>query len=80
MWLIGPMRMVNPNITSKLPRLNANANFAGLSASIGKVRNATKKHTMAPASDPMNPSNLSHLDRANHASSSLELSFDRRGI
>jgi hypothetical protein len=38
--------------------LNDRANFAGRSASNGRVRKATKKHTAAPSKHPMNPSSL----------------------
>ena len=38
--------------------LNDSANFAGRRASIGSVRNDTKKHTAAPSKQPPNPSNL----------------------
>lgn len=79
-WFRGPMSIVNPNITSKLPRLKASANLCGLNAINGSVQNATKKHTAAPTKHPPNPNNLSHLDNANHASSSLLLSVLLNGM
>lgn len=79
MWFIGPINTENPNITNKLPRLNDKANLDGRIASSGRVRNATKKHIAAPIKQPPKPSSLSHLDKANQASSSFERSFDRSG-
>lgn len=79
-WFNGPIRTEKPNITSKLPKLNAKANFAGLMAMKGRVMKATKKQTAAPNKLAPNPSSLSQRDSANHASSSLERASDLRGI
>jgi len=63
-WFMGPMSTEKPNITSRLPKLKAKANFAGRIASNGKVKKAIKKQATAPSKHAPNPSNLSHLDNA----------------
>lgn len=80
MWFTGPTRIEKPTMTSKLPTLNASANFAGRTGSHGSPMNAKKKHTTAPTKHAPKPSNLSHRDRANQASSSFDRSPERSGI
>jgi len=76
---MGPTKTANPNITRMLPRLRANANFAGRIGMSGAVAKATKKQTAAPNKHAPKPINLSHLERAKYASSSFDLSLDLRG-
>lgn len=80
MWLMGPMRIEKPTMTSRLPVLNAKANFAGRTGSHGSPMKAKKKQTIAPIKHAPNPNNLSHLDNANQASSSFERSPDLSGM
>lgn len=77
---MGPTKTEKPNITKTLPRLSANANFAGRIGMSGAVRKATKKQTAAPNKHAPKPNNLSHLERAKYASSSFDLSLVLRGI
>jgi hypothetical protein len=54
-WAIGPARMANPSMKRRLPILKATANLRGLTARRGRVRNATRKHTAAPAQHNKKP-------------------------
>lgn len=60
----GPASIAKPSMNSRLPMLNATANLRGFTASNGKVRKATRKHTAAPAQQSRKPRNRSQRLRA----------------